>query len=203
MDSSEYRSRYGIAKLQDHNYHTWSFQCQMLLSENKVWDVVVGKSIRPADLADLPETDPVMSATARKAAEKAVTEWDDKNEVTLRIISFTVIDRFQSTIRNGKTAKGAWEELQKVLVPRDKQRKYSLIRRLYRLDMQSGSSLRDHEETFDSLVQSLSAIGKEYEDEELIILFANSLPPDVFGNWIQTQMAFIDGMSLTDFKGRV
>ena len=69
--------------------------------------------------------------------------------------------------------------------------------------MQSGSSLRDHEETFDSLVQSLSAIGKDFDDEELIILFANSLPSDVFGNWIQTQMALIDDMSLIDFKSRV
>ena len=79
-----------------------------------------------------------------------------------------------STLRNGITAKGAWEELQKVLAPKDKQRKYSLQRRLCRLDMQSGFSLRDHEETFDNLVQSLSAIRKNYEDEELIILFANS-----------------------------
>ena len=44
MDSTSsdfsYRSRYGIEKLQDHNYHTWSFQCQMLLSEKEVWSVI-------------------------------------------------------------------------------------------------------------------------------------------------------------------
>ena len=47
----------------------------MLLSENKVWDVVVGKSKRPTDPASLPEAEQTaLSATARKAAEKAVME---------------------------------------------------------------------------------------------------------------------------------
>jgi len=35
-ESSRTRSRFGIEKLQDANYHTWSFQCQMLLTEKKV-----------------------------------------------------------------------------------------------------------------------------------------------------------------------
>src|SRR5216110_3049347 len=111
--AESYRSRYGIEKLQDHNYHTWSFQCQMLLAE--------------------------------KAIEKTVSEWEERNAEALRIISFTVIDRLQGPILYGKNAKGAWEELQKVHAPRDRQRKYSLLRRLYRLDMQTGTPLRDHE----------------------------------------------------------
>src|SRR5215510_16345293 len=69
--------------------------------------------------------------------------------------------------------------------------------------MPAGSSLADHESTFDNLVQSLAAIGKNIEPEELIILYANSLPTETFGNWIQGQMAFIDNMSITDFKGHV
>src|SRR5690348_13735964 len=101
MDASSksYRSRYGIAKLQDHNYHMWSFQCQMLLSENKVWDIVSGKSTRPVDPTTLPEAEQSgMTATARKAAEKAIAEWDERNEMALRIISFTVVDCLQGPI---------------------------------------------------------------------------------------------------------
>ena len=64
---------------------------------------------------------------------------------------------------------------------RDKQRKYSLLRGLYRLDMKLGTPLRDHEETFDVLVQSLSDIGKSIDPDELIILFAISLPVEIFG----------------------
>ena len=69
--------------------------------------------------------------------------------------------------------------------------------------MPAGSSLIDHESTFDNLVQNLAAIGKTIDPEELIILYANSLPVETFGNWIQGQMAFIDNMSITDFKARV
>src|SRR5438552_608859 len=100
-----------------------------------------------------------------------------------------------------KNAKGAWEELQKVHAPKDRQWKYSLLRSLYRLDMQTGSSLREHEQRFDILVQSLEAIGKTIEPDEVIILYANSLPVETFGNWIQSQLGFIDNISITDFKG--
>jgi gag-polypeptide of LTR copia-type len=127
-----------------------------------------------------------------------------KNEA-LRIISFTVSDRLQGPILYGKTARGAWEELQKVHAPKDKQRKYSLLKCLYLLDMKVGSSLIDHELCIrqSRSVSYSIAIGKVIDAEELIILYANSLPVEMFGNWIQSQMAFIDHMSITDFKGRV
>ena len=121
----------------------------------------------------------------RKKIQKDILEWDEKNEEALHVISFIVTDRLQGPIHYGVTAKGAWDELRKVHAPNDKQRKYSLIKRLYRLDMQVGSSLMGHESIFDDLVQSLAAIGKNIDPEELIILYANSLPVETFGNWIQ------------------
>ena len=132
-----------------------------------------------------------------------LAEWDEKNDEALRIISFTVVERLQGPILYGKNAKGAWDELQRVHAPRDRQRKYSLLRRLYRLDMQTGTLLRDHEQIFDILVQSLAAIGKTIDQDELIILYINNLPVETFGDWIQTQLGFIDNMSITDFKGHV
>src|SRR5271155_5040219 len=64
-------------------------------------------------------------------------------------------------------------------------------------------TLSDHERAFDDLVQSLSAIGKDIDANELIVLYANSLQVEMFGNWIQSQMAFIDNLWITEFKGRV
>ena len=69
--------------------------------------------------------------------------------------------------------------------------------------MSPTGSLLDHEWTFDDLVQSLSTIGKMIDSDELIVLYANSLPVEIFGNWIQSQMAFIDNITITEFKGRV
>src|SRR5271169_386674 len=205
-NSSSYRSRYGIEKLRDHTYHTWSFQCRMLLSEYKVWKVVSGKHTRPnyIETLDGPEGTQVALTTAqRNKLLKEIDEWDEKNEDALRIISFTVSDQLQGPIQYGKTAKGAWDELQRMHASNDKQRKFSLLRRLYRLDMSPNGSLTDHERAFDELVQSLSAIGKDIEPDELIVLYASSLPDGIFGHWIQSQMAFVDNLSITEFKGRV
>jgi hypothetical protein len=177
----------------------------MLLSEKKVWDVVDGKFLRPKAVEEYTAAEQELLKEAdKRRIIKEVIEWDEKNEEALRVISFTVSDRLQNPIVYGITAKGAWDELKKVHAPNDKQRKYSLIKRLYRLDMPVGTSLIDHESTFDNLVQNLAAIGKTFDDpEELNILYANSLPAETFGNWIQGQMAFIDTLSITDFKGRV
>jgi hypothetical protein len=203
------RSRYGIAKLQDHNYHTWSFQCQMLLSEKKVWKIVTGEHTRPppieaheATLGEEETKKPVHHQTRAKW-QKEIDDWDEKEQEALRIICFTVSDQLQAPIQYGKTPKGAWEELKRVHAPNDKQRKISLLRRLYRLDMNPNGSLIDHERLFDDLVQSLAAIGKTIESEELVILYACSLPVDIFNNWIQSQMSVIDSLSITEFKGRV
>src|SRR5277367_3956307 len=164
FSETSFRSRYGINKLRDHTYHTWSFQRRMLLSERKVWDIVNGKFPRPQAVEEYPaEQQEGLKDAEKRKIQKEVSDWDEKNEEALRIISFTVIDRLQGPIHYGVTAKGAWDELKKVHASNDKQRKYSLIKRLYRLDMPPGSSLSNHEAIFDNLVQSLSAIGKTFE----------------------------------------
>src|SRR5579859_7667851 len=203
--SENNRSHYGIEKLQDHTYHTWSFQCQMLLSEKKVWKVVNGEITRPPTVEEshTEEERKTLGAAARNKIQKEIDEWNEKDEQALRIITFTVSDPLQGPIRYSKTAKGAWDELQKVHAPNDKQCKFSLLRRLYRLDMSANGSLIDHERTFDNLIQNLSAIGKMINTNELIVMYANSLPVETFGNWIQSQMSFIDNLSITEFKGRV
>jgi len=202
LTESSYRSRYGIQKLRDHTYQTWSFQCKMLLSEAKVWNIVNGDSPRPKGLENSSEEEQAkLTKTAKEKIEKEVNDWDETNEEALRIICFIVSDELQGPIRSGKTAKGAWDELQQVHAPNDKQRKFSLLKRLYRLDMTG--SLSDHERTFDDLIQSLAAIGKDIDPDELIVLHANSLADKTFSNWIQGQMAFIDKLSITEFKGRV
>ena len=113
-ENSSFRSRYGIEKLRDHTYHTWSFQCRMLLSEKRVWKIVNGECTRPTYVESIIGTDgtEVALTTAQKnKLSKEIEEWEDKNEEALRIICFTVSDQLQGPIQYGKTAKGAWDEL--------------------------------------------------------------------------------------------
>src|SRR5579859_2457342 len=69
--------------------------------------------------------------------------------------------------------------------------------------MKSGTTLSEHKQVFDELVQSLAQIGKTIDTDELIVLYATSLPNETFGNWVQSQMVFIDNLSISDFKGHV
>src|SRR5579862_5569584 len=213
-ESSRTRSRFGIEKLQDANYHTWSFQCQMLLAEKKVWDIVSGKSLPPSKPIP-PADDQGMSAAEQRKAEseyrKQINDWnaennawDERNDKALHIITFTIVDSLLAPIRYANSdARAAWLELEKVHTPKDKQRKYSLLKCLYWLKMKSGTTLSEYERIFDELVQSLAQIGKTIDTDELIVLYAASLPNETFGNWVQSQMAFIDNLSISDFKGRV
>jgi hypothetical protein len=70
----------------------------------------------------------------------------------------------------------------------------------YWFDMVPGTSITAHENTLEVLVQSLAVIGQVIDEEEFVILYADSLPFVQFGNSIQGQMAFMDNISLTEFK---
>src|SRR5271170_5522522 len=100
----------------------------MLLAERKVWKVVTGEYTRPIYIETLEGPDGKIvevSQVQKNKLQRDVDNWDDKNEEALRIISFTVSDQLQGLIHYGKTAKGAWDELQKVHTSNDKQQKFS------------------------------------------------------------------------------
>ena len=183
--SDPYRSRYGIDKLEDGNYQSWAWNCKLLLQEREVWDVVDGSYPQPK-----PTTGPDETVVEPKASD--VQAWDKKNQEALRIISFTVTERVQGPIRMGTTAKGAWDRLRNVHASTDKQRKFGLLKQLYRLDMAPGSSLIEHERLFNGLVESLATMGKIMETEDLVVIYANSLPPAEYRTWLQGQTAVLE-----------
>src|SRR5436189_3319213 len=99
FSAQRYGSLYGTEKLQDNNYHTWSFQCQMLLSEKKVWDIVEGKTPHPKSIDEhMMEEQATMNMATKKNIEKIIIEWDEKNDEALCIISFTIVERLQDLI---------------------------------------------------------------------------------------------------------
>ena len=68
----------------------------MLLSEKKVWDVVNGKIPRPKAVEDYPaEEQAILKDTDKRRILKEMGEWEEKNEEALRVISFTVADRYK------------------------------------------------------------------------------------------------------------
>ena len=121
LSAESYQSRYDIEKFHDHNYHTWSFQCQMLLSEKKVWNIVEDKTPRSKSIDEYTTKEQViMNATAKQNIEKIIVEWDEKNNEVLHIISFMIVECLQGFILYDKNAKGAWDELQRIHASRDR-----------------------------------------------------------------------------------
>jgi hypothetical protein len=181
------RSRYGIDKLGDGNYHSWSFNCKLLLQEQDLWEYVDGSEPRPVVVREVDDT--------------KLKAWIKKDQAALRVITFTTIERLQTPIRLASSAAAAWKELERVHAPVNKQRKHSLLRRLYRLDMAAGTSLIDHEREFDSLIEGLARMGKIIDEEDLVVIYSNSLPME-FSTWLQGKAAIIESLSLSEFKGQ-
>src|SRR5436190_24097608 len=60
----------------------------------------------------------------------------------------------------------------------------------------------NHEREFDGLVEGLMVMGHVMEPEDLVVIYANSLPAE-YSTWLQGQSVTLDKISLSDFKGLV
>ena len=160
---NSHRSRYGIDKLREDNYPNWKWNCQGLLEENEVWEYVKGDKKKPA----LIESD--------AASVAAVKAWETKDRKALRIIGFTVIDELQGTVREAQTSKEAWDELEQLHAPTDRQRRYALNEQLRLCKMSPGGSLIDHERNFSGIIEALRNTGKVMDKEDVITTYLLSL----------------------------
>ena len=71
----------------------------MLLAEKKIWNIVEGKTPHSKSVEEYIEKKQIaMNTMIKKNIEKVIIEWDEKNNETLRIISFTIIKHLQDFI---------------------------------------------------------------------------------------------------------
>ena len=90
-----HRSRYGIDKLKEGNYPVWKWNCQALLEENEVWEIVTGQSTRPIHVK-VDDEEPIRDD---------VKEWETLDRKARRIIGFTVEDELQGPVREARSAR--------------------------------------------------------------------------------------------------
>jgi gag-polypeptide of LTR copia-type len=128
-----YRSRCRIDKLREGNYPVWRWNCKGLLEENEVWDVVTGQEPRP-----------VKVDTHLEPHESAYKTWDVKDGKAKGIIGFAVIDELQGLVQEAATSKEAWDQLDKLHAPNDRQRQFALPGQLYSCKISLNAALKDH-----------------------------------------------------------
>jgi hypothetical protein len=187
-----YRSRYGIDKLKEGNYPVWRWNCQALLEENEVWDNVTGQNKRP-----------VKKDNESEPTDLDIKTWDTKDAKARRIIGFTVVDELQGPVREAGTAQEAWDELEKLHAPNDRQRQFALTRQLYACKMSSSTPLKDHEREFSAIVEALRATGKAVDKMDIITQYLLSLSEDYQTFALGLNMKIEDTWTFNTVKGMV
>src|SRR5271168_1423837 len=107
--------RYGIDKLIQGNYANWRWNCQALLEENKVWGYVAGTIVKPKAADESSKAEDIADSVRR------IDEWIENDKAAWRIIGYTVSGGLLGTVRRVTSSKEAWDGLEKLHAPNDKQ----------------------------------------------------------------------------------
>ena len=183
------RSRYGIEKLREGNYHEWVWNIQSLLEEAKIWHYVTGAIPRPAEDGKSPVED--------------VLKWKELDAKARRTIGFCVSGPLQLPVRLATSAKEAWDELAAIHAPQDRQTQLHLTRELHMCKMLASTSLKDHEATFSSIIESLAATGKIMDKMDAITMYLLSLSEEYSSFAREVNTVITENTTFSQVKGLV
>jgi hypothetical protein len=179
-----FRSRYGLEKLKEGNYHEWVWNIQSLLEEAKLWLHVTGEEPKPDD-------------------EDAILKWKELDAKARRMIGFNVSGPLQLPVRESTTAKQAWDELAAIHAPQDRQTQLHLTRELHTCKMLASTPLKDHEATFSSIVESLAATGKITDKMDTITMYLLSLSQEYSSFAREVNTGLSENTTFSQVKGLV
>jgi gag-polypeptide of LTR copia-type len=189
---------YGLTKLNGKNYLGWAYNVEQVLEEHEVWNIVNGQETSPTI-----ENEPAESSKGKVATPTTDPTWSDRKATAMHIISFTIEDRQQQPIRSTEDPKEAWDILERLHASKSFQRKLNLIRKLHGLRKSATTTLTDHENSFHDTLEELSAIGKVFDLENLIIMYLLSLPEEYQNVEIMLGISGVDGMTLESVMAKV
>ncbi|WVZ57966.1 LOW QUALITY PROTEIN: hypothetical protein U9M48_008290 [Paspalum notatum var. saurae] len=103
---------------------------------------------------------------------------DDKQEdqMALEALLRGVPTEYQSTLGRKKTAKLAWESLEKMRLGDDRVKKARLRREYEALKFRDGEKVEDFALRLQALVSELGALGKKMDDEEVVGKYLRAAP---------------------------
>lgn len=148
-----------IEKLYDNNYEVWRIQMKSVLVYNDLWGYVTGTIVKP-----------------EVAAEAAA--WTTRDEKALALIVLGVSKTEIGHIRKQTTAKGAWEELEKIHKSHGPVRKAVLYRELYQTKKKNDQSMAQFVNDFQQRADMLADAGIIVPQELLSIMLLSCLPED-------------------------
>ena len=167
-----------IEKLTAENYHSWKFNMKMYLIGKDLWEIVTGDEIILDDMSE--------------AVKREIKKRENK---AFAAICLGISTSLQIYVRSTKTAKEAWENLEKHFQQKTLSKKIFYRRKLYSAKMDKGQNMTEHINYIKTLSEHLEAIGDPIEEKDLVILLISSLPDDY--NYLITALETIAEDNLT------
>ena len=103
-------------------------------------------------------------------------EWVEMDEKAASAIRLNLGDEVIHNIQEAKTVKEVWKKLEGLYMRKNLTNKLYLKKQVYSLHMKEGSDMLEHLNTFNMLNTQLSSFGRNYEEEDKVLLLLASLP---------------------------
>lgn len=161
-------SLFNIEKLNEQNYESWRLQMRSVLVHQELWLVVSGTWKLPKQ--------------SEKNAEQII-QWQSKDEKALATIMLSVSTGQLAHIKNCATSASAWSSLLEVHRPQGPMQKVTLFKQLIRKEMKNGDCVQEYVNEFNEIVDKLTEVGIELQEELIVIMLLASLPKS-FENFV-------------------
>ena len=149
-----------ITKLNNHNYQTWKFKIELLLTKEDLWDTISEDSPNPTN-----------------------TAWQLKDRKARATIGLLVEDNQLNLIRKLTTAKETWDALKKYHEKSTLSNKVNLLKKLCGLKLTETGNMEQHLAKMEDLIDQLSSLGESFAEHLTVAIFLSSLP-DSYGTLI-------------------
>ncbi|KAH8247930.1 hypothetical protein KR032_004013, partial [Drosophila birchii] len=147
---------YQIDKLKETNYDTWKIQMRSVLVHAGLWCVTSGDQGE----TNVPEGQDTVALDSK----------------ALATITLSVKTSQLAFIKNCSTAVEAWRKLKDVHQPSRPVREVQLYKKLLNIRMEQGQSMTTYISEFVEILDGLTGVGIELNDELCTIVLLSSLP---------------------------
>lgn len=147
-----------FVKLNDQNYGIWKFKMRLLLTREKLLQVVT-----------------------QPKPENANAEWISKDEKAQALIGLALEDSQLIHVIQLTSSKAMWDALQGYHERASLSSKIHVMRQMFAARMPEGGNMGDHLQHLSSLRLRLMALGEELKDPSFVALMLSSLPKSYDG----------------------
>ena len=158
---------FDIEKLQGgDDYYQWKFSMRMFLLGRDLWEIVDGSET----IYDY-------------ASESEQRKFKRRENHALSKICLSVAPSLHIYVRNCKSAKEAWESLEKKFEEKSLTKKIEYRRKLYDAKFSMGMAMIDHVNNLKTITERLEALGDPVTENDLVMILISSLT-DTYNNLI-------------------